>query len=379
MYQNSIESLTAVQRKDLRRVMGLKAIFPNLRIVNGPCNNSRAIIEFSQSGVKPRLDLQLASGEYLNDPKFGLWPVESATYQLRKITFSHGGYDDPWPYGYTWGGPDENDESYFLIQESEVDGEAFFRGVFADVREVNLRNCATKISHVRTIVEVARNITSLHIIVAKGPRQSKDETKQLLRDTMIKLGHLKRLKHLALFLRNDKIAGFPQLQTLPWKALETLECNVSPDRILKQRYGHSCKPPQLLSRPQSPPSGTLRKVVIHLDGQIYEPPNPVFFAYALLEMFPSSVEISCNVAEASSFEGGHKCWDYQSGFDTLAFGKWVEQAHKSMRGEMTASLDATQKSHCGESPQSDQPDDANESDACHRAGEETDDDYESDY
>jgi hypothetical protein len=342
LYRNSVEILLGHARDDLRNVIEVREEFPNLRIVMTSCRYNDATVLFDRSYSKPRLCLELGAGDYLNDQRYGVWPAESATYHLRE--FTTGGsqyesqYESPWRFGYLNRVPEEQDQRnpFFLRLREEGEEKAFFQTAFAHVEKLSLRADATKVSHLRAIVDSARNLKSLNVIVAKGSKQSKDETKKQLAEVIIELGRLECLKHLALFIRNAKLALFPEFGTLSWKALESLECNISPDRILKQRYGHSCKPPQLLSRPQSPPSGTLRKVVVHLDGQIYEPPNPAFFAYALLEMFPSSVEISCNVAEASSFEGGHKCWDYQSGFDALAFSKWVEEAHNSMRSEMVA-------------------------------------------
>jgi hypothetical protein len=94
-----------------------------------------------------------------------------------------------------------------------------------------------------------------------------------------------------------------QLQTLPWKALEGLKCNISPKNGLKQYYGRWRMPHQLLKVPQPPPCrGTLKEVILHFDGEIYNPPNPMWFVYALLEMLPIDTKISYHVVRAFTFE-----------------------------------------------------------------------------
>lgn len=350
MYQNSIESLTAVQRKDLRRAMGLKAIFPNLRIVKTSCNGSDATILVGKGSSKPRLCLKLKAGEYLNNEKYGLWPVESATYRLAKLrTEKDRGWDEDWPYGYTVD-PDEDYGREYLVNfdDGKVDGDAFFRSLFKDVVELSLLYSVTKFSHFRAIIDVASRLETLNIIVAAGPKQSREETKQPFEDTMVKLGHLEHLKHIQLFVTDAQLACLPPLQTLPWKSLESLECNVSPGIALHQLYGDSGVPGQLTKLPQPPPMGTLKKVVLHLEGESNDLPNPMWFVYALLSMCPIDTKISFKVGEQHSFEERSlKCWDYQWGFETLAFAKWVEEAVKAITTEMAANSDAAHSSDSG--------------------------------
>lgn len=405
MYRSSIEVLTADKRKDLRDYVELKANFPKLRIIHGSCEQtldrsyyvyrvhnspqSSATIEFGQDGSKPRLDLKPCKGESITDPKFGLWPPERGVFDLRKLITMGAG--ETWEFGYGRSDSSEEDAAKIYPFRCEgLDEEVFFRTVFVHVEMVDLRACATKLSHLRAIVDVAHGLKRLDVVVSKGPnvgwgeekRQSKEMAQQFDK-TVVKLGHLEHLEHLNLFAEKEKLSCLHHMQTLPWKALRTLECNVEPSIVLRKRYGRKRKPRQLLRPPQSPPPGKLEKVVIHLNGELHRSPNPTYFAYALLEIFPLDVEIGITKGESSSFgEVGLDFEDYQYGFEAITFQKWVKGALKAMVKEMTTGPEAVLKADAngGSGEEASDHDGGSDGNARSDDDDESDDDcYDYDY